>query len=446
VECLKYVGKILPIDGYEVQLQQSLSTDYTHSLIHLYQPLIGIDSISLYLTLLHDINLQPEVQLQTHHTLMNQLNMSLDKIYEARLKLEGIGLIKTYQNELDDHVYYIYQLKVPFRPAEFFQDIMLSELLYRHIGKSKYNVLKDYYSKQQDKQISGKNVTASFTEVFQTFKPSEDRVIHLQNRNKELPETPVEPVDFQLIKQGLERQMIRPSAILTKSNKKIIAQLMTLYELESYEIEKAIQWALTDENKIDIEQLKAACHDLFQAKHNVTNVKLSTKKTEKRTTPNQPLTKEDRMIERMESISPKQLLEDLSSGNNASEQDMKIISEVMVEQGLPTPVMNVLVHYVLLQSNMKLSKPYMSKIASHWSRAGLQSAKEAMDFARKEINKRTSQRRSYSQKHKSKEIIPDWFKQQEKQKVTQPKEEKLTPEQEKEKEEMLALLQRHAEK
>src|SRR5690625_7466663 len=92
-------GSLLPIDGYKVKLPYNLTIDYTNSLIHLYQPLIGIDSISLYLTLLHDINLQPEVQLQTHHTLMNQLNMSLDKIYEARLKLEGIGLIKTYQKD-----------------------------------------------------------------------------------------------------------------------------------------------------------------------------------------------------------------------------------------------------------------------------------------------------------------------------------------------------------
>src|SRR5690625_1399323 len=240
--------------------------------------------------------------------------------------------------------------------------------------------------------------------------------------------------------------MIRPSAILTKTNKKIIAQLMTLYDLESYEIEKAIQWALTDENKLDIEQLKAACHDLFKAKHNVTNVRLRTRKTEEPPKSNKPLTKEDRMIERMESISPKQLLEDLSSGNNASEQDMKIVSEVMIEQGLPTPVMNVLIHYVLLQSNMKLSKPYMSKIASHWSRAGLQTAKEAMDFARNEINRRTNQRQSYYKHRKTKEVIPEWFKQQEKQKVNQSKEEKLTAEQEKEKREMLALLQRHAEK
>lgn len=445
MEGVKNVGNILPIDGYEVVLQQSLSTDYTSTLIHLYQPLIGLESVSLYFTLLHDIDLQPTVRLQTHHTLMNQLNMALDKIYEARLKLEGIGLLKTYKNETDDHVYYIYELHAPFPPAEFFQDIMLSELLYRHIGKTKYNTLKEFYT-QQKRQISGKNVTVSFGDVFQTFQPTESQVIQFQNRAKEVAPFPVEPIDFQLIKQGLERQMIPPHSVLTETNKRIITQLMTLYDLETYEIEKALQWALTDENTIDVEQLKAACHDLFQTKHNVTNVKLSTKKSKMSSSSTKRLTKEDRMIARLESISPKQLLEDLSSGHNASEQDMKIISEVMIEQGLPTPVMNVLIHYVLLQSNMKLSKPYMSKIASHWSRAGLQTAKEAMDFARNEINRRTNQRQSYSKQQKPKEVIPEWFKQQEKQKVKQPKEEKLTAEQEKEKREMLALLQRHAEK
>src|SRR5690625_4067102 len=216
VECLKYVGKILPIDGYEVQLQRSLSTDYTHSLVHLYQPLIGIDAISLYFTLLHDIHLQPEGQLQTHHTLMNQLNMSLDKIYEARLTLEGIGLMKTFQHEMDDNVYYIYQLNAPFRPVEFFQDVMLSELLYRHIGTSRFKLLHKYYTKQQVEQISGKNVTASFKEVFQTFHPSEERVINFQDRHKNTPQSPADPVNFQVIEQGLERQKIPPRSILTK--------------------------------------------------------------------------------------------------------------------------------------------------------------------------------------------------------------------------------------
>src|SRR5699024_430601 len=81
-----------------------------------------------------------------------------------------------------------------------------------------------------------------------------------------------------------------------------------------------------------------------------------------------------------ETISPKQLLEDLSSGHNASDQDMKFISDLMVDQGLPAPVMNVLIHYVMLRSDMKLPRGYMETIASNWSRKKFKTAKEAMDF------------------------------------------------------------------
>src|SRR5690625_7538210 len=64
---------------------------------------------------------------------------------------------------------------------------------------------------------------------------------------------------------------------------------------------------------------------------------------------------------------------------------MRVVREVMTGQGLPAPVMNVLIHYVLLQSNMKLSKGYLDKIASHWSRDNLKNAREAMEIAKKEI-------------------------------------------------------------
>src|SRR5690625_2448652 len=95
---MKYIGKILPAEGYAVRLKEKPPIDYMKSLTHLYQPLLGMESIMLYQTLLHEIELQTESTLQTHHTLMNYLNIPLDKIYEARLKLEGIGLLKTYRN------------------------------------------------------------------------------------------------------------------------------------------------------------------------------------------------------------------------------------------------------------------------------------------------------------------------------------------------------------
>src|SRR5699024_1669380 len=112
-----------------------------------------------------------------HHSLMNYLNVSLDRIYDMRLKLEGIGLLKTYEQNNEENRVYVYELFSPFSPSEFFQDVMLTELLYHHLGEAKFKVLKDHYDKI-DKRIIGENVTASFQDVFQTFTPT-----HLPNEN-----------------------------------------------------------------------------------------------------------------------------------------------------------------------------------------------------------------------------------------------------------------------
>ncbi len=115
--------------------------------------------------------------------------------------------------------------------------------------------------------------------------------------------------------------------------------------------------------------------------------------------------------------------------------------------------MNVLIHYVLLQSNMGLSKAYMEKIASHWSRANLKTAKQAMEFAKKqqkqfEANKTKQQYRTpYYRQQKQTEVIPDWFKerktkQKEKQKESLPNQQKIDVQ--KEKERMAAFIKEHA--
>src|SRR5690625_29812 len=441
---MEHLGKILPIDGYQVLSQGSLPTDYVQSLTHLYQPLLGIEAISLFQVLLHEINVQPEVHLQTHHTLMNYLSMPLDQIYKARLKLEGIGLLKTYKQKTEDKTYYTYVLQTPFSPEAFFQDIMLSELLYRHIGKTKFNTLKKHYTKTKD--VKGENITAAFHQVFQTFEPENQ---HITPIHKEKPQRiPIEKIDFLFLEQSLKRKMIPVEKVLTEPNKRAISQLTHLYNLESYEIEKAVEWALTDENKIDIEQLKVVCHDIFQSKQNVNQFRLTFKEPDhEKVTDKKSLTKLEKLQQKFETISPKELLEDLSTGNNASEQDMKFISELMISQGLPAPVMNVLIHYVMLRSDMKLPREYTETIASNWSRKKFKTAKEAMDFVQKQSQAQPKPRRSYQPRRQSKEVIPDWFKERQKQRGNSDAEEvELMKEQKREQEEMTALLQKYASK
>lgn len=415
---LNYIGKILPVDGYVVVLKGDLPVDYQVSLTHLYQPLIGIEAIALYQTLLHELNFEQSLP-QTHHTLMNYMNLPLDDIYKARLKLEGIGLLTTRKKEAGNQTTFTYELHRPFAPKQFFQDVMLSQLLHHHIGKLKYEALRKHYVIEDIDR--GENITASFHEVFDTFKPSYDAESIVVNQPVEEEETIHETIDFSWIVQALEQREIPINRILTPENKRYISQLVTLYDLTMYDTEKALLWALTDENYLNKNEFKNACHDLFQSKNQGAAIQLTEKRSNPQPKPLQkPKTKEDMLIHELETMSPKQLLEDLSSGNHASEQDLKAVREVMTTQGIPTPVMNVLIHYVMLQTDMKLSRPYLEKIASHWSRKNLKTAKDAMDFAKQEKAKfNQKQKKTTYRKKSSKEVIPDWFEERKEQRHKQ---------------------------
>lgn len=89
--------ELIPIDRYTVSASGLLHEYDRKVLTFLYQPLIGSACFSLYMTLwaeLEENRLWSESS--SHHILMNLLGINLKDIHEARLKLEGIGLLKTY--------------------------------------------------------------------------------------------------------------------------------------------------------------------------------------------------------------------------------------------------------------------------------------------------------------------------------------------------------------
>src|SRR5699024_3106099 len=172
------------------------------------------------------------------HTLMNYTNLPLDEIYNARLRLEAIGLLQTYETEMEEQKVYIYELQQPFTPREFFHDDMLSQLLYHHIGEKVYRMLKNHYC-QEENHESLKQVTASFRDVFKThqsFKKEEP----IQAVKEHKTGTVVEDIDFTWIEQMLSAKMIPARNVLTGANKRLILQMMDLYDLAEYEIEKSL--------------------------------------------------------------------------------------------------------------------------------------------------------------------------------------------------------------
>src|SRR5690625_3050635 len=83
---------------------------------------------------------------------------------------------------------------------------MLTQLLYHHLGETKFDMLKQFYAQQGMKEL-GTNITASFEDVFQTFQPSFAMKEPMEN-NQEDPSPNINMIDFTWMEQMLKQRMV----------------------------------------------------------------------------------------------------------------------------------------------------------------------------------------------------------------------------------------------
>lgn len=424
--------ELVPINRYIVTANGLLHEYDRKVLTFLYQPLIGPSCFSLYLTLwgeLEENRLWSEMS--THHFLMNLLEMNLKEIYEARLKLEGIGLLKTYVKEEDEDRSFIYELQPPLTPEQFFNDGMLNIYLYRKIGKNHFSRLKHFFSdlKRPDEK-EFRDITRSFEDVYTSVSPESLQHMHdiaqdlapdKQQKfigRKEQKEIQIDPetFDFELLEAGLNESLL-PKEALTPKVKEAISNLAFLYSIDVIQMKNILFSAIDENNEIEIEELRKAARDWYQFEHQdqLPGMIERTQPVFHRVQSEPPKTKEEKLIRYLETTSPLQVLKDLSGGAEPSKADLQIIEEVMINQRLLPGVVNVLIQFVMLRTDMKLTKSYVEKIAGHWSRKQIKTVKEAMDLAKKEYrtyldwtsSKKT--RKNAGRKTTRTEYLPDWF-------------------------------------
>jgi replication initiation and membrane attachment protein len=427
----KHWNEIQPIDHYTVATNGMLQ-DYDRKIVtFLYQPLIGAAPYSLFMSLWGEVEENRLWSIESaHYHLMNVLSVNLQEVYEARLKLEGIGLLKVYEKKSDGERRFVYELQRPLSPQEFFHDGMLNVYLYRKIGRTHYMRLKNFFTDEAVEKDQYSEITRSFQDVF----TSEQNINFLQHDANADSETdsgrqfiqyqngsglPLDEVDFdfQLLLSGLSEAMV-PRKAFTVKVRETVTKLSYLYGINPLQMKNLVLSSVDSEDEIDLEMLRKAARDWYQLQTGEQlpdlAARISSKREVKRT--DKPLTKEDELLEYLETTSPKDVLADISNGSNPSKSDLQAVEEVLMSQKLPIGVMNVLIQYVLLKTDMKLTKGYMEKIASHWSRKKVTTAGQAMELAKKEHQQYLEwaqgkkENKSKRRKPIRTEKLPEWFK------------------------------------
>lgn len=413
---IERIKNLLPNDRLKVFIEETFFEDANEVITLLYQPLIKITGTIVYQLLWREAKIQKPQTSISHHQLMNMLNMTLDEFYDARKRLEAIGLLKSFKEEGTYTTFY-YILRRPLSAEMFFADPMLSTLLEHELGRDSFNRLKKNLHRQHTLPTNVKQVTKSFEEVFTTVKPNSVHNSVVDQTNSNSFET-ILPLEW--LHKMLKQQNIESENILTKPNIEFIEKLSKIYDVDLLNLEKAILWAVDEEHQFDRNEFHDMCKDIYYKKHGSIPPRLYTKDeiVDEQSKNNfvqgeqqRELTKQEKLIQHYEKITHRELLEDLSSSRKASIKEIDMLTNIMEEHGLTQPVMNVLVDYVLRRSGNKLNRNYIETIAAHWSREGIKTAKEAMEIAKREhqLYQKWEEKKSRKKQPVRKEVLPKWY-------------------------------------
>ena len=400
---------LLPADTYTVVNKTIITEEDKKNIISLYEPIIGPIAVSLYFTLLRDLNLLQIISTDyTHHHLMTIMKSSIEIIKIARESLEAVGLIKTYFKEGEPNTY-VYEIYSPLSAKEFFASPIFNITLFNNLGKNEYELIKAEYQIPKIDLKDYEDVSKELNSIYKSssnIEPIETKErnslnIHLENN-----------IDFDLITSSIPKGLIKESAF-TKKTKQLIEQLAFIYDLDTLKMVELLRTAINTSGTFDKEELRKNARKYYQYNN---NGKLPT--LVYRTQPeylkspegnNNPLAQ---IIYMFENTSPYDFLRMKNKGATPTSRDLKILEELIIDLELRPAVVNVLIDYVLKKNNNKLNQAFIETIAGQWKRCGIETAKEAIELAKKENNKYNKKIENKTNKNKDKNIEPVWFNQE----------------------------------
>lgn len=403
---------ILPADTYTV-INKTVITDKDKKIVSmLYQPIIGFTAVSLYYTLIADLDKRELFSEDLmHHHLMTTMQLKLEDIIIAREKLEAVGLIKTYMKK-DNINQYVYILYSPLDANEFFNHPILNIVLYNNVGKKEYDKLIDFFRTPRVILKDYDDITASFDEVFSPVQGTVMEIDNVITKSSNAINVNKNIVDLNLIISSIPEKQVS-SKCFNDEAKNLINNLAYIYNLSSLDMQGLVRNSINERGLIDKTLLRKQCRDYYKFE-NAGNLPtlIYNKQPDFLKKPKGDSSKWAKMVYTFENISPYQLLKAKYKGGEPTDRDKRLIENLMIDQKLNSGVVNVLISYVLKTNDEQLKKSYVETIAGQWKRAGIETVEDAMKFAEKEHKKmkKAIKPKFENTKTKTKDSkLPLWF-------------------------------------
>ncbi|MCB5950956.1 DnaD domain protein [Enterococcus sp. BWT-B8] len=464
--------EIQPKNIFKVLVNHPFSDLEKDILIFLYQPIVGANAFSLFLTLLGEVKQSGLSDSLFHRELNLLLDLSTTQLEEARAKLEGIGLLDTFVKEDAELDWvYVFRLNHPEAVEAFFKDEVLALTLLNRVGQKKFDQLFERFQPEFMNFAGYENISCGYQDVY-SFK--EEQLIAEGALLENLKQAFKDPVpvrtqsvidearfDWSFFVSQVERFGLKISND-NRDLKEEIYLFNSLYGIDELEMLEFIKETFDYQtNEIDRAALKRAITRHYsdskpqKAVQVKRNERANLTEEEQRSYRFNSLKKDGfsdediRTILDSEAIPPMTYLAAIKQQTGGFEiaQERYIIEYLVKRSGLPNSVINILISYVLIiQKQATLKAEYVYTIANDWAKKEIFSPEKAMSYlkTKQEENLKRRNNKGYSSNRKQpvirKETLPDW--------VANPvPEEKLSKEeQEKLDKEMEEFLRRRGER
>ncbi len=387
------------LDSFRLVTYQNLGIDERNVFTLLYQPIIGCDAFTLYLTLWSFIersrSKNPEFK---HFKLYDILRLSPKTFVTARRKLEAIGLIVTYHK--DD--FYLYELKAPLTAEEFIKDGSLGAYLFSKIGKENFESLTELFRVTPNDKDGFTNITSHFTDVFDALpKPIETKQNYSKKTKSKIKI--VHNFDFDVFLDGLSKNFVDKRKI-TKSIRQKIINLSYVYNLDEFTMQRVFMDSVDRNKNIKMDMLSYNAREWYEFDREEVVVGQS-KPSKKSITHTQ-------IIQKCKSSTPHEIFE-LLLGVKPGVRELGIVEDIVEKYAFSNEVINFLVVYVLGTVEHEIpSFKYFDTVASSWNIAQVTTIEQALNVI-KQRQKRFEEKKQHPRKKQNQKVVQDveadWF-------------------------------------
>ncbi len=362
-------------DQFFAYAKTLLSTADLQTLTLLYQPLLGVSAFTFYLTLFGLLNKQTLISDKfLHSDLESILDIKLEKLEEARQKLEAVGLLTAWF-KTDT---FAYELILPMSAASFVNDGILGQYLQAVLTEDRYKKIIKMFKTTKVTKDGYIEITKGFDEIFPGMPPAgldseSDLPRKIRSKSIKIRNS---AFDFRLFSESIPAEFFDKGQ-LTDTVRDKIDNLAYVYGLDELAMKNAWVKAVEPGKPVDASRLATAARDAYK-----TVARAPAKATEDPVQQSGEAPDTSDPIVYFRAISPKELLKQMSGGKVAA-ADLRIVERLLNELGVDKGVVNVMLAYVLENNHGDMpSYDYFEKISLSWLRNKIDSVEIAIDYVK----------------------------------------------------------------